>query len=295
MAKKETSKHDAHPKSSKGKNKKHEGKVAIWRKVETIEYEKELRKLQVELLKMQTHAKEEGMKILIIFEGRDAAGKGGIIRRVTEHLNPRGLRVVALEKPSDVEQTQWYFQRYSKHLPSSGELVVMDRSWYNRAGVEPVMGFCTQNEHMEFLEKVPKYENMIISSGIKLFKFYLDITKEEQGRRFESRKTDPLKQHKLSPVDQQAQKMWDQYTVAKFSMLMASHNRSAPWIVIKADDKKKARINAIKHILQRIDYPHKLDAKELATDPKIALDGSLEIAQMEQQMSEQIGEDHHHA
>jgi polyphosphate kinase 2 len=284
--KKEFDNQESHSKNKK--KKKHKGKVAVWRKIETIEYEKELIKLQVELLKMQTHAKEKGMKILILFEGRDAAGKGGIIRRITEHLNPRGLRVVALEKPSDVERTQWYFQRYSKHLPSAGEIVIMDRSWYNRAGVEPVMDFCTQTEHMEFLEKVPKYENMVISSGIKLIKFYLSITKDEQERRFESRKTDPLKQHKLSPVDQLAQSKWDEYSVAKFSMLMASHNRSSPWTVIKANNKKQARLNAIKHVLQKIDYPNKIDLKELKTDPKIAIDGSDEIAAMEKQMSTKI-------
>jgi len=297
MGKKEKKKNDNEQKSiealeqeveKKKKKKKREGKIPIWRKIETIEYEKELVKLQVELLKMQTYAKEKGMKILILFEGRDAAGKGGIIRRITEHLNPRGLRVVALEKPSDVERTQWYFQRYSKHLPSAGEIVIMDRSWYNRAGVEPVMGFCSQQEHMEFLEKVPKYENMIISSGTKLIKFYLSISKDEQNRRFESRKTDPLKQHKLSPVDQLAQSKWDEYSVAKFSMLMASHNRSSPWTVIKANNKKQARLNAIKHVLQKIDYPNKIDLKELKTDPKIAIDGSDEIAAMEKQMSTKI-------
>ena len=260
-------------------------KVAVWRKVETIEYEKELEKLQVELLKLQTHVKENGLKVLILFEGRDAAGKGGVIRRITEHINPRGLRVVALEKPNDVERTQWYFQRYVTHLPSAGEMVIMDRSWYNRAGVEPVMNFCTQQQHLDFLEKVPKFENMIISEGIILFKFYLSITKDEQSRRFESRKTDPLKQHKLSPVDQLAQKFWDKYTVAKFSMLMASHNRSAPWIVIKANNKKKARIDAIKSILNRIEYSGKIDSKLLELDKYIAVDGSDEIMMMEREMS----------
>lgn len=267
---------------------KEKGKVAVWRKIETIEYEEELEKLQVQLLRMQNHIKKSGMKLLIIFEGVDAAGKGGVIRRITEHLNPRGLRVVALEKPSNVERTQWYFQRYTHHLPSAGEIVIMDRSWYNRAGVEPVMGFCTQQEHMEFLEKVPKFENMIISSGIKLIKFYLSISKEEQNKRFESRKTDPFKQHKLSPVDIVAQEKWDDYTVAKFSMLMASHNRSTPWMVIKSDEKKKARINTIKHILQRVDFPERISAKEIKPDKKIALDGSDEIAIMEKQMSTKI-------
>jgi len=265
--------------------KKRKNRVAVWRKIETIEYEEELRKLQVELLKLQTYVKEKGLKVLILFEGRDAAGKGGVIRRITEHINPRGLRVVALEKPNDVEVTQWYFQRYVTHLPSAGEMVIMDRSWYNRAGVEPVMNFCTQQQHLDFLEKVPKFENMIISEGIILFKFYLSITKDEQSRRFESRKTDPLKQHKLSPVDQLAQKFWDKYTVAKFSMLMASHNRSAPWMVIKANNKKKARINAIKSILNRIEYTNKIEQKELDVDKSIAVDGSEEIMMMEREMS----------
>jgi polyphosphate kinase 2 len=267
------------------KEKKRKNKVAVWRKIETIEYEKELIKLQVELLKLQTYVKEKGLKVLILFEGRDAAGKGGVIRRITEHINPRGLRVVALEKPNDVEVTQWYFQRYVTHLPSAGEMVIMDRSWYNRAGVEPVMNFCTQQQHLDFLEKVPKFENMIISEGIILFKFYLSITKDEQSKRFESRKTDPLKQYKLSPVDQLAQKFWDKYSVAKFSMLMASHNRSAPWTIIKANNKKKARINAIKSILNRIDYTNKIDQKELEVDKSIAIDGSEEIMMMEREMS----------
>ncbi|SHO81018.1 UDP-galactose-lipid carrier transferase [hydrothermal vent metagenome] len=271
--------------AKKKKKKKRKNRVAVWRKIETIEYEKELVKLQVELLKLQTYVKNNGLKVLILFEGRDAAGKGGVIRRITEHINPRGLRVVALEKPSDVERSQWYFQRYVTHLPSAGEMVIMDRSWYNRAGVETVMNFCTQQQHLDFLEKVPKFENMIISEGIILFKFYLSISKDEQSKRFESRKTDPLKQHKLSPVDQLAQKFWDKYTVSKFSMLMASHNRSAPWTIIKANNKKKARINTIKSILNKIDYTNKIDDKELEVDKSIAIDGSDEIMKMEKEMS----------
>jgi polyphosphate kinase 2 len=255
-----------------------DGKIEVWRKKETIEYEEELIQLQIELLKLQNYVKDKGLKLLVIFEGRDAAGKGGTIRRVTEHLNPRGLRVVALEKPSDVEKTQWYFQRYVKHLPSAGEIVLMDRSWYNRAGVEPVMGFCSQEEHMEFLEKVPKFENMLISEGIILIKFYLSISKSEQAKRFKKRKTDPLKQYKLSPVDQLAQEYWDKYTIAKFSMLMASHNRSAPWSVVRSVDKKRARLNVIKRILQRVDYTGKIDKEYLEPDPDILLDGEEEIA-----------------
>ncbi len=180
-----------------------------------LKYEKELRQLQIELLKFQNHVKETGLKVLIIIEGRDASGKGGVIKRLTEHLNHRGCRVVALEKPSDVERTQWYFQRYSDHLPSAGEIVIFDRSWYNRAGVEPVMGFCTQEQHKEFLRQVPKFEEMLVSSGILLFKFYFSVSKDEQKKRFKDRKTDPLEQFKRSPVDQRSQELWDQYTVAK--------------------------------------------------------------------------------
>jgi polyphosphate kinase 2 len=258
-------------------------RVQVWRKKETLEYEAELQQLQIELLKMQNHLKDKGLKLLVIFEGRDAAGKGGTIRRITEHLNPRGLRVVALEKPSDVERTQWYFQRYVEHLPSAGEIVLMDRSWYNRAGVEPVMGFCTQQQQMEFLEKVPKFENMIISDKVILVKFYLSISKDEQAKRFKKRKTDPLKQYKLSPVDQLAQDYWDKYTIAKFSMLMASHNKSAPWYIVRSDDKKRARLNVIKKILQRIEYPNKIDEGYLETNPEILLDGDTEISLMSEQ------------
>ena len=179
--------------------------VTIKVKKKKLKYEKELVKLQIELLKLQSYVKEKGLKVLIHTEGRDAAGKGGTIKRITEHLNPRGCRVVALEKPSDVERTQWYFQRYIKHLPSAGEIVIFDRSWYNRGGVEPVMGFCTNEEHNMFLRQVPKLEEMLVNSGIILFKFYFSVSKEEQKARFDSRKDDPLKQYKLSAVDQQSQ------------------------------------------------------------------------------------------
>ena len=258
-------------------------KVQIWVKKETLEYEKELTKLQIELLKFQNHVKEKGLKVLMIFEGRDAAGKGGTIKRITEHLNPRGARVVALEKPSDVEKTQWYFQRYTKHLPSAGEIVLFDRSWYNRAGVEPVMGFCTPEEHHEFLREVPEFENMLVKSGIILLKFYFSVSKKEQARRFKKRETDPLKQYKLSPVDKESQKYWDKYTVAKFSMLMSSNSDHAPWTVIRSDNKKKARINCIKHILSTVDYPNKIDKKELKADTKILSSGTKELEYMEQE------------
>ncbi|PPB56151.1 polyphosphate kinase 2 [Campylobacter hyointestinalis] len=258
--------------------------VTIKVKKSKIEYEKELRKLQIEFLKFQNHVKEAGLKVLIIIEGRDASGKGGVIKRLTEHLNPRGCRVVALEKPSDVERTQWYFQRYSDHLPSAGEIVIFDRSWYNRAGVEPVMGFCTQEEHKEFLRQVPKFEEMVVSSGILLFKFYFSVSKDEQKKRFKDRKTDPLKQFKLSPVDQKSQELWDQYTVAKYSMLLASNTPYSPWTIIVSDDKKKARLNAFRYILNKVDYPKKIEAKEIKIDEKIVKSGSTEIKLMEENL-----------
>lgn len=254
--------------------------VTIKVKKKKLKYEKELVKLQIELLKLQSYVKEKGLTVLILTEGRDAAGKGGTIKRITEHLNPRGCRVVALEKPSDVERTQWYFQRYIKHLPSAGEIVIFDRSWYNRGGVEPVMGFCTNEEHNMFLRQVPKLEEMLVNSGIILFKFYFSVSKEEQKARFDSRKDDPLKQYKLSPVDQQSQILWEQYTLAKYSMLLASNTDFAPWTIIVSNDKKKARLNTIKSILARIDYPKKISKKELEVDEKLVKTGSQEIAIM---------------
>ena len=254
--------------------------VTIKVKKKKLKYEKELVKLQIELLKLQSYVKEKGLKVLILTEGREAAGKGGTIKRITEHLNPRGCRVVALEKPSDVERTQWYFQRYIKHLPSAGEIVIFDRSWYNRGGVEPVMGFCTNEEHNMFLRQVPKLEEMLVNSGIILFKFYFSVSKEEQKARFDSRKNDPLKQYKLSPVDQQSQILWEQYTLAKYSMLLASNTDFAPWTIIVSNDKKKARLNTIKSILARIDYPKKISKKELEVDEKLVKTGSQEIAIM---------------
>ncbi len=237
LNKKEEASDSKPSKSKKGKIKK----VQIWVKKETLLYEQELKTLQIELLKLQNHVKENGLKLLMIFEGRDAAGKGGTIKRITEHLNPRGARVVALEKPSDVEKSQWYFQRYVQHLPSSGEIVLFDRSWYNRAGVEPVMQFCTKAEHHEFLKEVPEFEQMLVKSGIVLFKFYFSVSKKEQARRFKKREIDPLKHFKLSPVDKESQKYWDKYTIAKFSMLMSSHTDYSPWIVIRSDDKKTSK------------------------------------------------------
>jgi len=271
-------------KLQKGKTTKKQskaGKVQIWVKQEKLDYETELTRLQVELLKLQNHVKDKGLKILMIFEGRDAAGKGGTIKRITEHLNPRGARVVALEKPSEQEASQWYFQRYVTHLPAAGEMVLFDRSWYNRSMVEPVMGFCTEREHHKFLKDAPAFEKMIVDEEIMIFKFYFSVSKKEQAKRFKARETDPLKQYKLSPVDLESQRLWDEYSLAKFMMLSATHTESAPWTIVKSDDKKKARINAIKHILNFVDYPNKIDAKEIIVDKDIIVYGRDEAIAME--------------
>jgi polyphosphate kinase 2 len=279
VEKKENKKEDA----VKAKGSKKSEKVQIWVKKETLEYEREIRKLQIELLKFQNYVKDKGLKVLMIFEGRDAAGKGGTIKRITEHLNPRGARVVALEKPSDTEKTQWYFQRYVKHLPAAGEIVLFDRSWYNRAMVEPVMGFCTERQHHKFLKDAPEFEKMIVDEGIQLFKFYFSVSKEEQAKRFKSRETDPLKQYKLSPVDKESQKLWDEYTLAKYMMLSATHTAEAPWTIIKSDNKKRARVNCIKHILNFVDYPDKISDEEIKVDCDIVVYGRDEAIAIEKQ------------
>jgi polyphosphate kinase 2 len=266
-----------------GKKEK-KGRQAVWIDQETLDYEIELKALQIELMKLQVHIKTTGMRVLAIFEGRDAAGKGGTIKRITEFLNPRTTRVVALAKPSDTEVTQWYFQRYVAHLPTAGELVLFDRSWYNRAMVEPVMGFCTDEQHKRFLKDVPLFEQMLVKDGILLFKFYFSVSKEEQARRFEARKTDLLKQYKLSPVDNLAQQHWDQYSVKKFQMLNESNRSISPWTVIRSDNKKKARLNCIRHILAALDYPEKIEAERLKTDPDVAISGIDEIQHMEEHL-----------
>ena len=268
-------------KKSNLKTKNKPEKVQIWVKKETLAYEEELTRLQVELLKFQNHVKDKGLKILMIFEGRDAAGKGGTIKRITEHLNPRGARVVALEKPSDKETSQWYFQRYVKHLPAAGEIVLFDRSWYNRSMVEPVMGFCTERQHHKFLKDAPEFEKMIVDEEIQIFKFYFSVSKDEQARRFKARETDPLKQYKLSPVDKESQKLWNEYSLAKFMMLSATHTESAPWTIVKSDNKKKARINCIKHILSFVDYPDKINKKDVKVDCDIIVYGRDEAISME--------------
>ena len=265
------------------KVKNRDDKVQVWVKKETLAYEKELARLQVELLKFQNHVKDKGLKILMIFEGRDAAGKGGTIKRITEHLNPRGARVVALEKPNDKETTQWYFQGYVKHLPSAGEIVLFDRSWYNRSMVEPVMGFCSERQHHKFLKDAPEFEEMIVDEGIVIFKFYFSVSKDEQARRFKARETDPLKQYKLSPVDKESQKLWNEYSLAKFMMLSATHTEAAPWTIVKSDNKKRARTNCIKHILNFVDYPDKISKKDIKVDSDIIVYGRDEAISMEKQ------------
>ena len=226
------------------------------------EYEAEKKRLQIELLKVQSWVKESGQRIVMLFEGRDAAGTGGTIKRFTEHLNPRGARVVALEKPSERERGQWYFQRYIEHLPTYGEIVLFDRSWYNRAGVERVMGFCTPAEYLEFLREAPEFERMLVRSGVRLYKFWFSVSREEQLRRFNSRRNDPLKHWKLSPIDVQSLGKWDDYTDAKEAMFFHTDTADSPWLVIKSDDKKRARLNCMRHVLSTLPYPGK--------DPKVA-------------------------
>jgi polyphosphate kinase 2 len=260
-------------------------KIQIWIPKSTIEYEKEKLKLQIELLKLQTYVRETGKRIVLLFEGRDAAGKGGTIKRIREHLNPRGARVVALEKPSDRQKTQWYFQRYSDHLPSSGEIVLFDRSWYNRAMVEPVMGFCTDEQHKRFLKYAPVFERMLTKEGIIIIKLYFSVSKKMQLKRFEKRSRDPLKQYKLSPVDMQAQELWGEYTMRKFQMLLETNTTLSPWTVIRSDNKKKARINCMKYILSRLDYKDKIADTELEINPKIVISGIDEIKLMEGNLS----------
>ena len=225
--------------------------------------------LQIELLKLQSWVRDTGERVLILFEGRDAAGKGGTIKRIMEHMNPRGARIVALEKPSPREAGQWYFQRYIQHLPSAGEIVLFDRSWYNRAGVERVMGFCSSTDYLEFLRQTPELERMLARSGIRLFKLWFSVSRAEQLRRFKSREHDPLKQWKLSPIDLASLDKWDEYTKAKEAMFFHTDTADAPWAVIKSDDKKRARINAIRHLLHEIPYENKDEKVACAADPLI--------------------------
>ncbi|MEM8838514.1 MAG: polyphosphate kinase 2, partial [Pseudomonadota bacterium] len=245
------------------------GEYPYKRKISRARYEKKKAELQVELLKVQDWVKATGQKIVLIFEGRDAAGKGGTIKRFTEHLNPRGARVVALDKPTDQEKTQWFFQRYAQHLPSGGEIVLFDRSWYNRAGVERVMGFCSANEYLEFMRQTPEFERMLVRSGVRLFKYWFSVTQEEQHRRFKSREMEPLKKWKLSPIDRQSLDKWTDYTEAKEAMFFYTDTADAPWTIIKSNDKKRARLNCMRHFLSQLPYPGKSMRASMQPDPLI--------------------------
>lgn len=233
------------------------GKYPYTSKMSTRDYERKKKALQVELLKVQRWVRESGEKIVLLFEGRDAAGKGGTIKRFMEHLNPRSARVVALEKPSEKEQGEWYFQRYIKNLPTQGEIVLFDRSWYNRAGVERVMEFCNPEEYLEFMRQTPELERMMVRSGIRLYKYWFSVTQEEQLNRFNSRQNDPLKQWKLSPIDRASLGKWDEYTEAKEAMFFYTDTADAPWTIVKSSDKKRARLNCLQHFLHTLNYPNK--------------------------------------
>ncbi len=224
-------------------------------------YEAELRRLQVELVKLQEWIKAKGLKVVVIFEGRDAAGKGGVIKRILQRLNPRVCRVVALGTPTEREKTQWYFQRYSPHLPAAGEMVLFDRSWYNRAGVERVMGFCTDSQYEEFLRSCPEFERMLIRGGIQLIKYWFSVSDEEQERRFQARLNDPMKRWKLSPMDLKSRELWVEYSKAKDRMFATTDIKQSPWYVVNADSKRKARLNCISHLLSLIPY------EDLTPDP----------------------------
>nr|WP_282181097.1 polyphosphate kinase 2 [Aliiroseovarius marinus] len=245
------------------------GKYPYDTKLGRKEYEAEKARLQAELLKVQRWVGETGQKFVLLFEGRDAAGKGGTIKRFMEHLNPREARVVALNKPTDEERGQWFYQRYISQLPTEGEMVFYDRSWYNRAGVERVMGFCSPSEYLEFMRQTPEYERMLTRSGIRLYKYWFSVTREEQKRRFDSRKDDPLKRWKLSPVDVASLSKWDDYTEAKEAMFFYTDTADAPWTIIKSNDKKRARLECMRHFLNSIEYPDKDHELARAPDPLI--------------------------
>ncbi|BCX46800.1 polyphosphate kinase 2 [Haloferula helveola] len=254
-----------HPKAETLRILHEDGSYPYAEPLATHDYEHTKKQLQAELMKVQDWVRESGQRIVVVFEGRDAAGKGGTIKRFMEHLNPRLARVVALEKPTDNERGQWYFQRYVRRLPTRGEMIFFDRSWYNRAGVERVMGFCDESEYTEFLEHCPRLERMLTDSGITLFKYWFSVSPIEQVRRFKARESDPLKQWKLSPIDRAALTKWEEYTEAKLAMFRHTDTPHAPWVVIKSDDKKRARINCLRHFLHSLDYPNK--DPELACEP----------------------------
>ena len=241
-------------KTARGKRAKDAGEPAPRPTLPRSEFDRELSRLQRELVLMQEYIKAQGLKVVVVFEGRDAAGKGGVIRRILERLNPRVCRVVALGTPTERERTQWYFQRYAAHLPAAGEMVLFDRSWYNRAGVERVMGFCTEEEYQEFMRSCPEFERMLVRSGIVLIKYWFSVSDEEQERRFQTRATDPMRRWKLSPMDLTSRERWVDYSRAKDEMLNFTDIKQAPWYVVNADDKRRARLNCISHLLSKIPY-----------------------------------------
>ena len=246
--------------------------INIDKVLSTVQYEQEKKLLQIELVKLQQWASKNKKRIAVIFEGRDAAGKGGNIRRFTEHLNPRSMRLVALNRPTNIEMGQWYFRRYIKHLPNPGEIVFFDRSWYNRAVVEPVMGFCTNEQYNQFMMQLPEFEHMLYEAGVIIIKFWLSITKEEQLKRFDARMDNPLKRWKFSPVDKKGQELWDVYTKYKEQMFSKTHNSFCPWVIVKTNDKHKARLECMRYVLSRIDYDGKEDAQvSLQPDPNVIM------------------------
>ncbi|MBT8146087.1 MAG: polyphosphate kinase 2 [Gammaproteobacteria bacterium] len=246
--------------------------VDVTKALVKLRYEQELERLQIELVKLQRSIQQQGRRVAIVFEGRDAAGKGGTIRRFFEHLNPRSARVVALPKPTELQKGQWYFQRYAEKLPNPGEIVFFDRSWYNRAVVEPVMGFCNEKQHRVFMQQVPEFEHMLYEDDLELVKFWFSISKEVQEERFQSRRLNPLKQWKISPVDDRAQENWDIYSRYKEEMFSKTHTSYSPWIIVKANDKKKARLESMRYALSALDYDGKEKAgTSLYPDPDIVL------------------------
>lgn len=250
----------------------HKKGIHIDKALSTIHYEQEKKLLQIELVKLQQWASKNKKRIAVIFEGRDAAGKGGNIRRFTEHLNPRSMRLVALNRPTTTEMGQWYFRRYIKHLPNPGEIVFFDRSWYNRAVVEPVMGFCTKDQYNQFMMQLPEFEHMLYEDGVIIIKFWLSISKEEQLKRFDARMDNPLKRWKFSPVDKKGQELWDVYTKYKEQMFSKTHNSFCPWVIVKTNDKHTARLECMRYVLSRIDYDGKEDANvSLQPDPNVIM------------------------
>ena len=259
-----------------------EKRFKIAKTLRTLRYEEELRLLQIEMVNFQRWVKKKGLRVAIIFEGRDAAGKGGTIKRFKQHLDPRSTRVVALSKPTDVERGQWYFRRYIKELPNPGEIVLFDRSWYNRAVVEPVMGFCTPKEYNQFMVQVPGFEHMLYEDGVHIIKFWFSISKKEQKRRIESRLLNPLKKWKFSPVDKRGQELWNQYTYYKEHMFSKTHSTFSPWIIVRANDKKTARLESMRYVLSKFDYTisHKTKTTILP-DPNIVLRYYRQIEQID--------------